>query len=113
MNQRQIAHVCHRQSLSRRKLPPKTLAQKHDFKNFQQKRHILRSSPNLNKIIAYSHNGINDSSAKQEFFRWSYKFGGAVTQSFNTSSSMGRLTLNVLLSFAQFEREVTAVLSDE
>jgi site-specific DNA recombinase len=32
----------------------------------------------------------------------------SVTQSFSTSSSMGRLTLNVLLSFAQFEREVTA-----
>ncbi len=32
----------------------------------------------------------------------------SVTQSFNTTSSMGRLTLNVLLSFAQFEREVTA-----
>ena len=32
----------------------------------------------------------------------------SVTQSFNTSSSMGRLTLNVLLSFAQFEREVTS-----
>jgi site-specific DNA recombinase len=30
-----------------------------------------------------------------------------VTQQFNTSTSMGRLTLNVLLSFAQFEREVT------
>jgi site-specific DNA recombinase len=38
--------------------------------------------------------------------------GGAsfvsVTQSFNTATSMGRLTLNMLLSFAQFEREVTA-----
>ncbi|MFZ1662525.1 MAG: recombinase family protein, partial [Paracoccaceae bacterium] len=32
----------------------------------------------------------------------------SVTQAFNTSSSMGRLTLNMLLSFAQFEREVTA-----
>lgn len=32
----------------------------------------------------------------------------SVTQSFNTSTSMGRLTLNMLLSFAQFEREVTA-----
>lgn len=32
----------------------------------------------------------------------------SVTQAFNTSNSMGRLTLNVLLSFAQFEREVTA-----
>lgn len=31
----------------------------------------------------------------------------SVTQSFNTTSSMGRLTLNVLLSFAQFEREIT------
>lgn len=31
----------------------------------------------------------------------------SITQQFNTTSSMGRLTLNVLLSFAQFEREVT------
>jgi hypothetical protein len=31
----------------------------------------------------------------------------SVTQSFNTTTNMGRLTLNVLLSFAQFEREVT------
>ena len=31
----------------------------------------------------------------------------SITQSFNTTTSMGRLTLNVLLSFAQFEREVT------
>jgi DNA invertase Pin-like site-specific DNA recombinase len=30
----------------------------------------------------------------------------SVTQSFNTTTSMGRLTLNVLLSFVQFEREV-------
>ncbi|MBF0155528.1 MAG: recombinase family protein, partial [Magnetococcales bacterium] len=32
----------------------------------------------------------------------------SVTQSFNTTTSMGRLTLNVLLSFAQFEREISA-----
>ncbi len=32
----------------------------------------------------------------------------SVTQSLNTTTSMGRLTLNLLLSFAQFEREVTA-----
>jgi hypothetical protein len=32
----------------------------------------------------------------------------SVTHSFNTTTSMGRLTLNILLSFAQFEREVTA-----
>ena len=31
----------------------------------------------------------------------------SITQSFNTTTSMGRLTLNILLSFAQFEREVT------
>jgi DNA invertase Pin-like site-specific DNA recombinase len=31
----------------------------------------------------------------------------SVTQQFNTTSSIGRLTLNILLSFAQFEREVT------
>jgi site-specific DNA recombinase len=31
----------------------------------------------------------------------------SVTQQFNTTTSMGRLTLNILLSFAQFEREVT------
>jgi site-specific DNA recombinase len=30
----------------------------------------------------------------------------AVTQQFNTASSLGRLTLNILLSFAQFEREI-------
>jgi len=32
----------------------------------------------------------------------------SVTQQFNTTTSMGRLTLNVLLSFAQFERELTS-----
>lgn len=32
----------------------------------------------------------------------------SVTQSFNTTTSMARLTLNMLLSFAQFERKVTA-----
>jgi site-specific DNA recombinase len=31
----------------------------------------------------------------------------SVTQQFNTATSMGRLTLNVMLSFAQFERELT------
>ena len=32
----------------------------------------------------------------------------SITQSFNTTTSMGRLTLNILLSFAQFEREISA-----
>jgi DNA invertase Pin-like site-specific DNA recombinase len=36
----------------------------------------------------------------------------SITQSFNTTSSMGRLTLNVLLSFAQFEREVIGEASE-
>jgi len=30
----------------------------------------------------------------------------SITQQFNTNSSLGRLTLNILLSFAQFEREI-------
>ena len=42
----------------------------------------------------------------EEFDRHGVSFV-AVTQQFNTTTSMGRLTLNVLLSFAQFEREVT------
>src|SRR6478609_460366 len=37
----------------------------------------------------------------------------SVTQQFNTTTSMGRLTLNVLLSFAQFEREVTSTVSKD
>jgi site-specific DNA recombinase len=37
----------------------------------------------------------------------------SVTQQFNTTTSMGRLTLNVLLSFAQFEREVTGERSHD
>ena len=49
-----------------------------------------------------------------DFARLVEAFDGAgvsfvsVTQAFNTTTSMGRLTLNMLLSFAQFEREVTA-----
>lgn len=43
-----------------------------------------------------------------EFFDQHDVAFAAVTQQFNTSTSMGRLTLNVLLSFAQFEREVTS-----
>ena len=44
------------------------------------------------------------------FLPWRHKLRlprAASTQAFNTTTSMGRLTLNVLLSFAQFEREVT------
>lgn len=42
-----------------------------------------------------------------EIFEAGGVFFVSVTQQFNTTTSMGRLTLNVLLSFAQFEREVT------
>ncbi|MEM9765699.1 MAG: recombinase family protein [Pseudomonadota bacterium] len=52
--------------------------------------------------------------ALSDFAKLVESFDGAgvsfvsMTQAFNTTTSMGRLTLNVLLSFAQFEREVTA-----
>ena len=55
---------------------------------------LTRSLPDFAKIVElFDANGVSFVS---------------VTQQFNTTSSMGRLTLNVLLSFAQFEREVTA-----
>lgn len=43
----------------------------------------------------------------QEFSKYDCNFV-SITQSFDTSNSMGKLTLNMLLSFAQFEREVSA-----
>lgn len=50
---------------------------------------------------------LGDFSKMVEVFeRWGVSFV-SVTQQFNTTTSMGRLMLNVLLSFAQFEREVT------
>lgn len=55
---------------------------------------LTRSLPDFSRLIEPLDN------AKASFV--------SVTQSFNTATSMGRLTLNVLLSFAQFEREVTA-----
>jgi DNA invertase Pin-like site-specific DNA recombinase len=55
---------------------------------------LTRSLPDFAKIVE-----VLDA-AGTSFF--------SVTQAFNTTNSMGRLTLNVLLSFAQFEREVIA-----
>ena len=55
---------------------------------------LTRSLPDFAKIV--------------ELFDASKVSFVSVTQQFNTTTSMGRLTLNVLLSFAQFEREVTA-----
>lgn len=54
---------------------------------------LTRSLPDFAKLVeVFDRNGVSFVS---------------VTQQFNTTSSMGRLTLNILLSFAQFEREVT------
>jgi DNA invertase Pin-like site-specific DNA recombinase len=51
---------------------------------------------------------LADFSKLVEIFDWAGVTFVSVTQAFNTTTSMGRLTLNILLSFAQFEREVTA-----
>jgi len=58
------------------------------------------------KIDRLSRSLMDFSQLVEVFDRKSVTFV-SVTQSFNTTNSMGRLTLNVLLSFAQFEREVT------
>ena len=69
-------------------------------------------SGRIDTIVVYKVDRLTRSLA--DFARMVDVFDGAgvsfvsVTQAFNTTSSMGRLTLNVLLSFAQFEREVTA-----
>jgi site-specific DNA recombinase len=63
-------------------------------------------------VVVYKVDRLTRSLA--DFAKLVERFDGAgvsfvsVTQHFNTATSMGRLTLNVLLSFAQFEREVTA-----
>ena len=51
---------------------------------------------------------LTDFAKLVELFDANGVFFVSVTQAFNTTNSMGRLTLNVLLSFAQFEREVIA-----
>lgn len=62
---------------------------------------LTRSLADFAKIIETFDRGGNRPSGDPVSFV-------SVTQSFNTTSSMGRLTLNMLLSFAQFEREVTS-----
>ncbi|WP_242601241.1 recombinase family protein [Yoonia vestfoldensis] len=52
--------------------------------------------------------GFHDAANDQAKANFHSPYFSADTQSFNTTTSMGRLTLNILLSFAQFEREVTA-----
>ena len=66
----------------------------------------------VDRVVVYKVDRLTRSLA--DFARLVERFEAAgasfvsVTQSFNTATSMGRLTLNVLLFFAQFEREVTA-----
>jgi DNA invertase Pin-like site-specific DNA recombinase len=65
----------------------------------------------VNVVVVYKVDRLTRSLADfakivEQFDKYKVSFV-SVTQHFNTTSSMGRLTLNVLLSFAQFEREVT------
>ena len=77
-------------------------------------RHLLADieAGNIETVIVYKVDRLTRSLA--DFARIVAIFDAAevsfvsITQAFNTTTSMGRLTLNVLLSFAQFEREVTA-----
>ncbi len=66
----------------------------------------------INTVVCYKVDRLSRSLADfvkmvERFDKKSVSFV-SVTQQFNTTTSMGRLTLNVLLSFAQFEREVTS-----
>jgi len=65
---------------------------------------IKRSSPRGNASCEYFRGGEVEEDFVPPPLSTSQSL--SVSQSFNTTSSMGRLTLNVLLSFAQFEREV-------
>ena len=64
----------------------------------------------LNCVIVYKVDRLSrsllDFSQLLEFFDQNSVTFVSVTQHFNTNTSMGRLTLNILLSFAQFEREI-------
>jgi len=65
---------------------------------------------NINCVIVYKVDRLSrsllDFSQLLEFFEQNNVTFVSVTQAFNTNTSMGRLTLNILLSFAQFEREI-------
>jgi len=66
----------------------------------------------INVVVVYKVDRLTRSLADfakiiEQFDKYGVSFV-SVTQQFNTTTSMGRLTLNVLLSFAQFEREVTS-----
>jgi site-specific DNA recombinase len=57
-------------------------------------------------VVVYKIDRLSDFAKLVEVFDRNNVTFVSVTQSFNTTTSMGRLTLNILLSFAQFEREV-------
>lgn len=59
------------------------------------------------KVDRLSRSIIDFHKMMQEFDKYGCNFV-SITQSFDTSNSMGKLTLNMLLSFAQFEREVSS-----
>jgi DNA invertase Pin-like site-specific DNA recombinase len=65
---------------------------------------------NINCVVVYKVDRLSrsllDFSQLLEFFEQNNVTFVSVTQAFNTNTSMGRLTLNILLSFAQFEREI-------
>ena len=64
----------------------------------------------INCVVVYKVDRLSrsllDFSQLLEFFDQNNVTFVSVTQAFNTNTSMGRLTLNILLSFAQFEREI-------
>jgi site-specific DNA recombinase len=65
---------------------------------------------NIHCVVVYKVDRLSrsllDFSQLLEFFEQNNVAFVSVTQAFNTNTSMGRLTLNILLSFAQFEREI-------
>jgi site-specific DNA recombinase len=82
-----------------------------DRPNLQQLLEDVRSRK-IDVIVVYKVDRLTRSLADfaklVELFDANHVSFVSVTQQFNTTTSMGRLTLNVLLSFAQFEREVTS-----
>ena len=66
----------------------------------------------INTVVVYKVDRLSRSILDfHNMMKYFEKYGAnfvSITQSFDTSTSMGKLTLNMLLSFAQFEREVSS-----
>jgi DNA invertase Pin-like site-specific DNA recombinase len=73
----------------------------HDMKKGLVQTVVVYKVDRLSRSIMDFHNMM------REFEKYNCNFV-SITQSFDTSTSMGKLTLNMLLSFAQFEREVSS-----